>query len=111
AEDRQAYTTQSVNSAVKAAKPLISKNEKRFGANEPSILKALPDECRASVGNKNGLKLWEYPIGNGGLYNGGNPGPDRVIIADYNGARTYCVTITHRGNDENIHSICPSTTA
>lgn len=28
AEDRQAYTTQSVNSAVKAAKPLISKNEK-----------------------------------------------------------------------------------
>ncbi|KAL8849055.1 MAG: hypothetical protein Q9221_005954 [Calogaya cf. arnoldii] len=110
-EDRQAYTPQFVNSAVKAAKPLISKNEKRFGANEPSILKALPDECRASVGNKLGLTLWEYPIVVGGLYQGGNPGADRVIIADYNNARMYCVTVTHRGNDENIHSLCKSTTA
>ncbi|KAL8668379.1 MAG: hypothetical protein Q9168_006990 [Polycauliona sp. 1 TL-2023] len=119
-EDRQAYTSLYVNAAVKAAKPLISKNEKKgtspyprsgFGANEPSILKALPDECRASVGNKQGLKLWEYPIVVGGLYDGGDPGPDRVIISDYNGARLYCVTVTHRGNEENIHSLCPATTA
>lgn len=81
-----------------------------FGANEPSILKALPDECRAEIGGKKGLLLWEYPIVVGGLYQGGDPGKDRVIIADYNGARTYCVTVTHRGNDFNLHSLCLSTT-
>ncbi|KAL8693809.1 MAG: hypothetical protein Q9224_003683 [Gallowayella concinna] len=119
-ENRQAYTPESINAAVKDAESLISKDQKKapspyprkgFGARESSIKDALPDECKADVGDKKGLVLWEYPILNAGLYDGGDPREDRVLIADYKGDRTYCLTISHRGLGGNEHGVCPPTTA
>ncbi len=82
--------------------------KKGFGAHEQSIFNKLPEECKAE--GKADFVLWEYPIVPLSLYKGGDPGEDRVILAEWNKGtemtRTYCVTVTHRGNEENIHSIC-----
>lgn len=46
AEDRQAYTTQSVNAAVEAAKPLVSKNEKSKLPEQSTTRSPVRRDCR-----------------------------------------------------------------
>ncbi|KAI1098720.1 Ribonuclease/ribotoxin [Jackrogersella minutella] len=57
-----------------------------------------------------GLQLYEFPILAGGAdYNGGNPGPDRVVFADSNtvsGAYVQCFLMTHTGAQGNLFVKC-----
>ncbi len=58
--------------------PLIGGYPKPYGANDERVLNALPDECTPVKG----LTLYEYPIIPNGPYTGGDPGPDRVVLAE-----------------------------
>ncbi|KAL6716083.1 hypothetical protein ACLMJK_005649 [Lecanora helva] len=114
--DQVAYPSNYVNSAVKQAKNYRSKGTTNggiypevYGANDNAIINALPPECKPGAG----LKLYEYPIVEGGLFNGDNSkaGPDRVLISEKDGVRSYCLTMTHRGATDNSFVVCPGTTA
>ncbi|KAL7620463.1 hypothetical protein AAE478_009458 [Parahypoxylon ruwenzoriense] len=57
-----------------------------------------------------GLQLYEFPILSGGAeYNGGNPGPDRVVFADSRqrpGSYEHCFLMTHTGARGNLFVKC-----
>lgn len=85
---------------------LVDGYPKGYGANDPKVLRALPSECK-------NVKLYEWPILEVGSYTGGEPGPDRVVInevkqKDGSFARTYCLTMTHRGQTDNSFGPCPA---
>ncbi|KAM0803715.1 hypothetical protein BDR22DRAFT_886545 [Usnea florida] len=115
--NQQAYTPQQVNSAVKNLKSNRSRGTApggyphSYGANDESVLKALPPECIPGKG----LTLYEFPILPNGAYSGGDPGFDRVVAAETSTtagvARTYCLTMTHRGAPGLLFQPCITTTA
>lgn len=88
---------------------LVGDYPKGYRANDPTVYRALPSECK-------GVKLYEWPIIEEGYYTGGAAGTDRVVIneveqKDGSFARTYCLTMTHRGQTGNLFGPCPASTA
>ncbi|KAL1639777.1 hypothetical protein SLS58_007519 [Diplodia intermedia] len=85
---------------------------KSYGGNGGNVRASLPAECNAN--SKDGT-LVEWPLmGDGSIYQGGKPGPDRIVMFDSNNdgkTVNFCGVMSHRGTGGTNFYWCPRATS